>query len=240
MRHDSINKRGRAARYRRWPAASVSAVLAVAALGVENVGPASAAGRNEVSPQAASSSCKPGATPITFWAWAYLPSIITAFNNTHPGICVVMDDAGASAIEYTKIQDALKAGAGAPDVTEIEYFVLPSFEVTHSLLNLVPYGANSMKSNYVPVAWGQVSQGSGVYAVPVDIGPLGFVYNAALFSKYKISVPTTWAQFATDSASLEKADPGAYLTSLDWTDPQFMLALMEQAGSVPISLHRWR
>ena len=63
MRHDSIDKRGRAARYRRWPAASVSAVLAVAALGVENVGPASAAGRNEVSPQAASSSCKPGATP---------------------------------------------------------------------------------------------------------------------------------------------------------------------------------
>lgn len=180
-----------------------------------------------------SSSCSPGATKITFWAWAYQPDIIATFNKTHPGICVVMDDVGAAAAEYTKIQDAIKAGSGTPDVAEIEYFILPSFEVTHSLLNLVPYGADAVKKNYVPAAWGQVSQGKAVYAMPVDLGPLGFVYNESLFSKYHLSVPKTWAQFSAEAAAFAKDDPGAHLTSIDWTDPEFMLALMQQSGAFP-------
>jgi ABC-type glycerol-3-phosphate transport system substrate-binding protein len=46
------------------------------------------------------SGCKSGATPITFWAW--VPGIsraVTAFNQSHPGICVTLDDVGAGAPE---------------------------------------------------------------------------------------------------------------------------------------------
>jgi multiple sugar transport system substrate-binding protein len=168
------------------------------------------------------------------WGWAAGYNLaVAAFNSTHPGICVVLENDGATTTEYTKIQDALKAGTGAPDVAEIEYFAVPSFEITHSLANLVPYGVNSYKNDIVPVAWSQVSQGAAVYAMPVDVGPLVFYYNSTLLSKYKLTAPTTWVQFASEAATLKADDPGAYLATLDWTDVQPVLAMMQQEDAFP-------
>ena len=132
---------------------------------------------------------------------------------------VTLENVGATNVEYTKIQDAGKAGSGAPDLAEMEYFVLPSFEITKSLADLTPYGVNAYKANEVPSAWSQVSQGNAVYAMPVDVGPLALYYNSAVMSKYGLTVPTTWAQYAADAAKLKKADPGATLGTVDWTDP---------------------
>src|ERR1700744_5030043 len=68
--------------------------------------------------------CKPGATHLTFWAWASGYNLaVNQFNATHPGICVTLENDGATNVEYTKIQDAEKAGSGAPDIAEMEYFV---------------------------------------------------------------------------------------------------------------------
>ena len=69
------------------------------------------------------------------------------------------------------LTNALKAGSGAPDVAEVEFDELPSFEVTHNVVNLAPYGANTYKSKFTTWAWDEVSQGSGVYAMPGDAGP---------------------------------------------------------------------
>ena len=135
------------------------------------------------------------AVKITFWAWVPgLGRAVDAFNKTHPGICVTQEDVGAGDPEYVAITNALKAGSGAPDVAEVEYDELPSFEVTKSVDNLVPYGANNYKSDFVPWAWQEVSQGSAVYAIPGDAGPMAFYYNSALLAKYQITPPTTWAR----------------------------------------------
>ncbi|HMG62701.1 MAG TPA: extracellular solute-binding protein [Streptosporangiaceae bacterium] len=185
----------------------------------------------------AGGSCKSSsATKVTFWAWVPgMGRAVTEFNKTHPSICVTQEDVGAGDPEYVKISDALKAGSGAPDVAEVEFDELPSFEVTKSVVNLVPYGANKFKSAFVPWAWQEVSQGSAVYAIPGDAGPMAFYYNSALLAKYHIALPTTWAQFATAAAALKKADPSAYITNFSATDLQWIMSLMAQDNAWPFA-----
>ena len=122
-----------------------------------------------------------------------------------------------------------------PDVAEVEFDELPSFEVTHNVVNLVPYGANKYKSDFVPWAWNEVSQGSAVYAMPGDAGPMAFYYNSKLLAKYHIAPPTTWAQFATAAAALKKADPSAFITNFSATDLQWVMSLMAQDNAWPFA-----
>jgi multiple sugar transport system substrate-binding protein len=184
----------------------------------------------------AGGSCKPSATKITFWAWVPgLGRAVTEFNKTHPSICVTLEDVGAGDPEYVKISNALKAGSGAPDVAEVEFDELPSFEVTHNVVNLASYGADAYKSDFVPWAWQEVSQGPAVYAMPSDSGPVGFYYNAKELAKYKLKPPATWAQFATEAATLHKDDPSAYLTNFAGNDLQWVMSLMAQDGAFPFA-----
>jgi multiple sugar transport system substrate-binding protein len=218
--------------------AASAAALAVATLAACSSSAAPAASKPASAAKVAGGHCRPGATKLTFWAWAAGYNLaVSKFNATHPGICVTLENAGATSVEYTKISDAQKAGSGEPDVAEMEYFVLPSFEITKTLANLVPYGVGSYRGNEVPAAWDQVSRGGGVYAMPVDVGPLAFYYNSAVLSKYHLTPPATWAQYATEAATLKKRDPGATLATIDWTDDQPVLALMQQYGAFPFQWH---
>jgi multiple sugar transport system substrate-binding protein len=183
----------------------------------------------------AGGSCRSSsATKLTFWAW--VPGIgraVDEFNKTHPSICVTLEDVGAGNPEYVKLTNALKAGSGAPDVAEVEFDELPSFEVQHQVVNLAKYGADKYKSDFVPWAWQEVSQGGGVYAMPSDSGPMGFYYNAKELAKYHLSPPTTWAQFASEAAAVHKANPSAYLTNFAGTDLQWIMSLMAQYNAFP-------
>jgi multiple sugar transport system substrate-binding protein len=184
----------------------------------------------------AGGSCGPNATKITFWAWVPgMGRAVTEFNKTHPNVCVTQEDVGAGDPEYVAITNALKAGSGAPDVAEVEFDELPSFEITHNVVNLVPYGANNYKSDFVPWAWSEVSQGSGVYAMPGDAGPMAFYYNSNLLAKYHITPPTTWADFATAAATLHKDDPSAYITNFSAVDLQWIMSLMAQDNAWPFA-----
>jgi len=181
-------------------------------------------------------SCKAGATPITFWAWVPgMVRAVDAFNASHPKICVGLQDVGAGDPEYVAVTDALRAGSGAPDVAEVEFDELPSFEVTKNVVNLVPYGANTYKSKFTTWAWAEVSQGSGVYAMPGDAGPMAFYYNTKELAKYGITPPTTWAEFATDAAKLHKANPNAYMTNFSAIDLQWVMSLMAQDNAWPFA-----
>jgi multiple sugar transport system substrate-binding protein len=181
-------------------------------------------------------SCKPGATHLTFWGWAGgYDLVVKKFNETHPKICVTLSNNGANVVEYAKLSSALKAGSGTPDVAEIEYTEVPSFEITNDLVNLVPYGVNNYKKDIVPAAFQAVSQGSAVNSMPGDIGPLGFYYNKPLLAKYKLTPPTTWTQFASEAMTLHKDDPSAYLANFDPAEGggQWLYALMQQYGAFP-------
>ena len=197
---------------------------------------ASASPSSSVTVEAGASCASSSAVKITFWAWVPgLGRAVNEFNATHPGICVTQEDVGAGDPEYVAITNALKAGSGAPDVAEVEYDELPSFEITKSVDNLVPYGANNYKNDFVPWAWQEVSQGPDVYAMPGDSGPMAFYYNSALLAKYHLTPPATWAQFAAEAATLHKDDPSAYMTNFSGVDLQWIMSLMAQDNAWPFT-----
>jgi multiple sugar transport system substrate-binding protein len=215
-------------------ALAVAAAIGTAACGSSPSSSSSTSASAAGSTAKASSSCKPGAVQLTFWAWA--PGynlVVNQFNKTHPNICVVLDDVGGGNGEYVKLNEALKSGNGIPDVAEVEYIELPSLEITHSLVNLVPYGIDSYKSQIVPSSWAEVSQGSAVYAMPGDIGPLGFYYDTKELAQYHLTPPATWAQFATEAAALHKADSSDYLADFPAADAEWLLSLMQEFGAFP-------
>jgi multiple sugar transport system substrate-binding protein len=179
--------------------------------------------------------CKAGATPITFWGWVPgIYRVVDVFNQTHPSICVDYVTKVGGSGEYIPLLNALKAHSGAPDVAEIEFDVLPSFEVLHDVVDLAPYGAGQYKNDFVNWAWGEVTQGSHIWAMPDDGGSMGLLYNAALLAKYGITAPpTTWAQYAADALKVHQANPLVLFGDFSAGDGQWVLALMQQAGAWP-------
>ena len=178
-----------------------------------------------------------GPVTLTFWTWVpHLGKEVALFEKTHPGIKVNVVNAGQGAVEYQKLQTAIKAGKGAPDAAQIEYQMLPTFEVTHGLANLAKYGAGKLQSAFVPSAWDQVVSQGGIWGIPQDTGPMGVLYRKDVFQRYKLSVPTTWAQFATDAAKLHQANPSITMTDLAPNDPGQLNGLFWQAGSRPFRM----
>jgi multiple sugar transport system substrate-binding protein len=174
---------------------------------------------------------------LTFWTW--LPKMdqeVTLFEQSHPDITIQVVNAGQGAADYQKLRTAFKAGSGAPDLAQVEYQVLPSFEVTKNLTDISGYGAAGVKADYAASTWSQVTQGNAIYAIPQDIGPMGLVYRKDIFTKYNIAVPKTWDEFATAAQQLHAADPKISITDLPPGDPGEIEGLFWQAGAQHFSL----
>ena len=224
-------------RSRRRGARGIAAIAIAAAVAIALAACSGGAGTTAASGKPAAKGCTAGATVLTFWGWpAGYNLAVNEFNKTHPSICVKLENAGASTAEYVKLNDALKAGSGTPDVATIEYFELPSFEITNSLVDLSQYGVGSAKANEAPVAWSQVTQGSKIYAMPVDLGPLALFYNSAEFTSAGVStVPTTWDEFAADAATIHGKNAKNAITNFDPESTQDVLALMQEYNAFPFT-----
>lgn len=229
---------GRAHRRRRISGLSaIAAAVAITASACGSSGLPAAGSADTVAASATAAGCKAGATVVTFWGWsAGYNLVVDEFNKTHPDICVQLENAGATTTEYTKLTNALTAKSGTPDVAQIEYFELPSFEVTNSLEDLTQYGIASAKSNEAGWAWDQVSSGSAVYAMPVDAGTMALYYNEKEFTAAGITTaPTTWTEFAADAAKLKAKNSSAAITNFDPESTQDVLALMQEYGAFPFT-----
>jgi multiple sugar transport system substrate-binding protein len=183
-------------------------------------------------PAASSSSGSGGKVTLTFWSW--VPGIsqsVNLWNKSHPSIHVNLNEVtSGNAGTYAKMFSALQAG-NAPDLGQVEYATLPNFEHVGGVVDLSKYGAGSIKPDFVPWTWAQVSQGSAVYAIPQDTGPMGLFYRADLFKKYGLTVPTTWAQYLSDAKKLHAAHPNAYIAAFPANDAQWFAGLAWQAGA---------
>jgi multiple sugar transport system substrate-binding protein len=185
-----------------------------------------------------SSSTSSGPVTLTFWTWVpNVQSEVNLFEQSHPNIKIKVVNAGQGAPEYTKLRTVLKAGSGGPDIVQIEFQYLPTFELTGDLVDLSQYGANSIKNDYVPWTWSQVTQGSKVYAIPQDSGPMGLLYRKDIFDQYHLAVPQTWAQYAQEAIALHKANPKIYMTDFPLGDPGWFNGLLWQAGSRPFKVN---
>lgn len=170
---------------------------------------------------------------LTYWTWT--PSAeaqVAAFEAKYPNVKVNVVNAGTNTDEYTKLQNAIKAGSGAPDVVQIEYYAFPQFALSDSLLDLAPYGFADLEDDYSAGPWGSVDFDGKIYGLPQDSGPMALFYNKTVYDQYGIAVPTTWDEFIAAGKQLQAADPTKFIAS-DTGDSGFATSMIWQAGGQP-------
>lgn len=176
-------------------------------------------------------------TTLTVWGWApQLEPIVAAFEKKYPKVKVNLENVGTGNDHYTKLQNAVKAGSGAPDVAQIEYAALPQFALSDSLEDLTPYGAADLKAQYTASTWGSVALNGGIYALPQDSGPMAMFYRADVFEKHDIEVPATWDEYIAAAKKLHAADPKSYIAN-DAGDAGFTTSMIWQAGGKPYTIN---
>ena len=173
---------------------------------------------------------------LTYWSWT--PSAekqVAAFKKAYPKVDVTLVNAGTGNDEYTKLQNAVQAGSGAPDVAQIEYFAMPQFALSDALLDLSPYGVASLKAMYTASTWNHVAIGDKIYGLPQDSGPMAMFYNATVFKKYGIEVPKTWDEYIAAGKKLHAADAKKFIAA-DTGDAGFTTSMIWQAGGHPFTV----
>jgi multiple sugar transport system substrate-binding protein len=224
-------------------AAGAAAGLALAAVLAACSSPASSPAASASAAGAASSSGAGSAAaiaaalqqPATLTVWAWAPQdkdIVAAFEKKYPKVKVNLVNAGTATTEYTKLQNAIKAGSGAPDIAQIEYYALPQFALGGALANLGSDGLSGLKSQFGSAVWDSVNVNGELVGLPQDTGPMALFYNATVFAKYKLPVPSTWAQYVADAQKLHAANPKEYITN-DVGDPGFLTSMIWSAGGHP-------
>lgn len=173
-------------------------------------------------------------TDLLFWTW--VPDIqnqVDLFEAEYPEISVEVVNVGQGAPHYQKLRTALESGQGAPDVAQIEFQHLSSFQLGDHLLDLAPYGAGDLEDQYAEWIWDQVTDGDAVYGIPQDVGPLGNLYREDLFAAAGIEPPATWDAFVEAARTYRAANPQSYLTNFPGNDGGQFASLLWQAGARP-------
>lgn len=173
-------------------------------------------------------------TDLLFWTW--VPDIqnqVDLFEAEYPDISVEVVNVGQGAPHYQKLRTALESGQGAPDVAQIEFQHLSSFQLGDHLLDLAPYGASELQDQYAEWIWDQVTDDDAVYGIPQDVGPLGNLYREDLFTAAGIEPPATWDAFVEAARTYRAANPQSYLTNFPGNDGGQFTSLLWQAGARP-------
>lgn len=173
-------------------------------------------------------------TDLLFWTW--VPDIqnqVDLFEAEYPEISVEVVNVGQGAPHYQKLRTALESGQGAPDVGQVEFQHLSSFQLGDHLLDLAPYGAADLEDQYAEWIWDQVSDDGAVYGIPQDVGPLGNLYREDLFAAAGIEPPATWDEFVESARTYRAANPQSYLTNFPGNDGGQFTSLLWQAGARP-------
>jgi len=173
---------------------------------------------------------------ITYWSWT--PSAqdqVDAFEKAYPNVTVNYVNAGTNTDEYTKLTNAISAGSGGPDVAQIEYYAIPQFALTDSLLDLGTYGLDSLSDSFTSSTWDQVQYNGNVYGLPQDSGPMALFYNEKSFKAAGIDeAPTTWDEYIEDAKKIHEFNSDWYITS-DNGDGGQTSSMIWQAGGHPFT-----
>jgi multiple sugar transport system substrate-binding protein len=170
---------------------------------------------------------------LTWWGWSSAQTnLIKAFERAYPWITVTPPpNYGSGAVYYAKLTTAMASGTG-PDLAPVEYDHYPQFTTAHDFVNIAKY-VDQYKKDFPAWVWDQLTQGSAVYGMPGDIGPMALMYQPSVLQKYKLPMPTTWATFASDAVALHKANPALYMTYFPINDGDYLESLFWQAGASP-------
>jgi multiple sugar transport system substrate-binding protein len=81
------------------------------------------------------------------------------------------------------------------------------------LLDLKQFGFGDLEDKFTASTWAQTSVNDGLYGLPQDSGPIVMMYNAELFEKHDVEVPTTWDEYIAAAETLKKADSKIYMNN---------------------------
>ena len=172
---------------------------------------------------------------LTLWAWTPgTDKAVAMFMKAYPNIKVKVQNVGQGAPHYRKVRTVLKSGKGLPDLIQMEFQFIPSYTITKDLLDLEPYLPDNFLSRYPEWLQKQINVQGGIYGVPWDTGPLGFIYRKDLLDKAGIKEPPkTWDEFADAARKYHKANPKSYLVNMPGAQTGQWLGLYWQNGARP-------
>ncbi|GAC1555865.1 MAG: extracellular solute-binding protein [Ktedonobacteraceae bacterium] len=212
----------------RWKSLSQFALLVLTVLVLAPL--AACGGSSSTGTNGGSSSSGP--VTLTFASW--VPGIDKAaalYTASHPNIKINVQSVPAGANgTYAKFLTEIQA-KNAPDLGQIEYQLLPTFEGTGGLLDMSTYNAASIKGQFVPWTWSQVTQGNAIYAIPQDTGPMAMYYRTDLFKKFGIAVPKTWDEYAAAAVKLHTGNSQYYITDFPPKEAGQYIGYAWQAGA---------
>lgn len=210
-------------------AASATAATSSFAATSSSAGPSSAAGSSSATTTTAAATGGK-VVHLQFWSWlSNVDKIVAVWNAAHPEIQVTVNSASQGDALVTKLLTADKAG-NPPDLFQAEYQALPAL-VSAGVAADITKDIGPIKSKFTDAAWNNVSFNGAAYAIPQDFGPMMLYYRVDLFKQYGLAVPTTWAQYAQEAATLHQKAPGHYLTTFSAGDPGWFSGLAAQAGA---------
>lgn len=172
--------------------------------------------------------------PVQLVYWNFSPELqanADLFNKTHTNIKVTSLRQASNAPYYAKLDAAIKAG-NAPDIALLEYQYVPQFIAAKGLVDLTPYGANSVKDQFVDWTWAQVSYNGKAYGIPQDTGPTALYYRKDLFTAAGYpNGPATWDEYADAAAKIHAADPTHYIATFGPKTSGLYVSYMWQRGA---------
>lgn len=173
---------------------------------------------------------------LSMWAWSSegMKPSVAAFEKKYPHIKIDLKSTGASADHYIKVQNAIKAQKGLPDIVQLEYDYLPQYAVQGALLDLNGNGIDeNIGKLYNEAAWSNVHVGDGIYGIPQDQAPITAWYRTDILQQYGIEIPTTWKEYEQAGIKLHKADSSKYLGFIDTASNRQFIQMLHAAGAQP-------
>ncbi|MGE5605016.1 MAG: ABC transporter substrate-binding protein [Bacteroidota bacterium] len=155
---------------------------------------------------------------LSMWAWTSNENYsIDEFQKEYPNIKVKWENFG---VHYDKVQTALAAGSGLPDVLMIEYFFAPQYM---DLGAFQPINKWLNEKKFIDLfgkpALGWCAMDGKIYGTPQDSGAMAMFYRKDVFDKYGLKVPTNLDEFKEEARKLRKQAPKLYFVTapLGWS-----------------------
>jgi len=172
-------------------------------------------------------------TTLTWWTWSDdTQEFADAFTKKYPKVTIKVVKMDNPDAVVTKLQNAVKAGSGAPDLVPVEYQTVPQLALGKALADMTPYGLDKNKSDFSASTWNAMNPQGKLAGVPMDSGPMVMIYNKTMLDAAGITeAPKTWDEYAKAAAAVHAKDPQAYMANAG--DAGFMTSMFWASGGQP-------
>ena len=163
------------------------------------------------------SSVKPGTStpsktgPVELKVWGdqanqALMAAVADYTDAHANVTINVVTAADSTVDG--LRSNIAAGT-EPDILMLDHVYITACGTEGLFKNLVPLGANNIKSKFIPSTWAGVSFGNAVYGLPHDGNTICLMYNKTMLQdNAHQNPPTTLDQLKSVGTAVAAANPG--------------------------------